>query len=477
MSEQLSSFEAKQDQDLSIQTTEIPGLLVVNKKVRHDARGWFMEAWQREEMLRAGLPDLGPVQMNISHNDVRGTLRGIHTEPWDKYVGIINGKAFVAFVDLREGPSFSKTHYQEIDPSVSVFVPRGVGNSYLTLTDNLDYAYLVNAHWRPGVAYPALRYNDPTVSIPWPLPEHELLPSDKDRSTPFLNDVEPIKPRKSLILGAGGQLGIALGQVIENVDAFTRAELDITDAARLEALDWNAYDNIVNAAAYTKVDLAETPEGSREAWRINADAVSAMAQAAAAHGKTFVHYSSDYVFDGLEPLYTEDAIPHPLSVYGMSKAAGDIAAQAVTRRYIVRSSWVVGEGNNFVRTMVKRAVQGLPTSVVHDQFGRLTFAEDMARATHHLLNELPEYGTYNVTGEGERTTWFIIAKRVFELVGADTSLVTPVTTQEYFAGKTSIAPRPTHSTLDTAKIRATGFTAPDWQDSLIAYVDKELTNT
>ena len=150
----------------SLETTPIPGLVVVRLDRRDDARGFFKENWQREKMLAIGLPDFGPVQNNVSFNADRGVTRGIHTEPWDKFVSLATGRIFGAWVDMREGETFGATFTLEMDTAVAVFVPRGVGNSYQVLEDATAYTYLVNEHWRPGVAYPALALDDPTRRHP-----------------------------------------------------------------------------------------------------------------------------------------------------------------------------------------------------------------------------------------------------------------------------------------------------------------------
>ena len=174
-----------------VEITPIPGLLVLRLDVHEDARGWFKENWQREKMIALGLPDFGPVQNNVSFNATRGATRGIHTEPWDKFVSVATGRVFAAWVDMREGPTFGTTFTVEMDPSVAVFVPRGVGNSYQTLEDATTYTYLVNEHWRPGTAYPALALDDATVAIAWPIPLAEAEISDKDRANPSLAAVVP----------------------------------------------------------------------------------------------------------------------------------------------------------------------------------------------------------------------------------------------------------------------------------------------
>ena len=234
------------EKDLSVAETGIGGLKVVDLAVHGDSRGWFKENWQRAKMTALGIPDLKVVQNNISYNDSRGVTRGIHAEPWDKFISVAHGSVF---------------------------------------------------------------------------------------------------------------------------------------------------------GAYTAVDRAETPEGRAIAWKANATGPALLARTCAEHGITLVHVSSDYVFDGTAEVHTEDEPLSPLSVYGQTKAAGDIAVAGCPRHYIMRSSWVIGEGHNFVKTM-----KGLSdrvadpedklaqVTVVDDQLGRLTFTRDMAAAIFHVL------GTHAPTG-------------------------------------------------------------------------------
>ena len=455
--------------------TPIPGLVVFDLPVHGDNRGWFKENWQREKMLAAGLPDFGPVQNNISFNVQVGTTRGIHAEPWDKWVSVATGRIFGAWVDLREGASFGAVYTVEIDPSRAIYVPRGVANSYQTLEPDTAYTYLVNDHWSPDAEYSFLNLADETVAIPWPIPLDEVEISTKDRAHPRLVDVTPIAPKKVLILGAGGQLGRALRAEYgehPHIEYATRADLDVTSDTLATARQWRSYDTIINASAYTAVDAAETPEGRIASWAANTTAVAQLARVASENGITLVHVSSDYVFDGESPgPYTEAAPLSPLGVYGQTKAAGDAAASTAPRHYVVRTSWVIGDGNNFVRTMASLAERGINPRVVNDQIGRLTFASDLARGIRHLLTVKPAYGTYNLTGGGESHSWASVAREVFALTGHDPERVTGVTTHEYFAKAAGpVAPRPRDSMLDTAKIEATGFTPENSSDALQAYL-------
>ncbi|GLJ61148.1 dTDP-4-dehydrorhamnose reductase [Microbacterium barkeri] len=460
---------------LAVTDTPIPGLVVLDLPVHGDARGWFKENWQREKMTALGLPDFGPVQNNISFNDKPGTTRGIHAEPWDKYVSVATGRIFGAWVDLREGPTFGAVFTAELDPSKAIFVPRGVGNSYQTLEPDTAYVYLVNDHWSPDAAYSFLNLADETVAIDWPIPLSDVEISDKDRTHPRLADVVPIPPRKTLVLGANGQLGRALRALLgdrPDIEYATRADLDLASPDLDTARPWRDYDVIVNAAAHTAVDHAETPEGRTQAWAANATGVAALARIATEHRCTLVHISSDYVFDGTSDApYPEDAPLSPLGVYGQTKAAGDAIVQTVPRHYLIRTSWVIGDGRNFVTTMASLAERGIDPSVVADQTGRLTFTDDLAAGIHHLLTTRAPYGTYNLTGSGQPATWAQIAQSVFTLTGHDPARITPVTTDAYYATATGpIAPRPRNSVLDLAKITATGHTPADHTDRLAAYL-------
>ncbi|MFT4211426.1 MAG: dTDP-4-dehydrorhamnose reductase [Microbacterium sp.] len=460
---------------LAITETPIPGLVVFDLPVHGDSRGWFKENWQREKMLPLGLPDFGPVQNNISFNDAVGTTRGIHAEPWDKYVSVATGRIFGAWVDLREGPSFGAVYTTELDPSKAIYVPRGVGNSYQTLEPDTAYTYLVNDHWSPDAAYSFLNLADETAAIEWPIPLDRVEISEKDQNHPRLSGVTPIPPKRILVTGANGQLGRALREEFGDVpwvEYATRDALDIAGTELDGARRWRDYGTIINAAAYTAVDRAETAQGRAEAWAGNVTALANLARVATAHGITLVHVSSDYVFDGTkEGPYTETDPVSPLGVYGQTKAAGDAIAATVPRHYIIRTSWVIGDGNNFVRTMASLAERGVDPKVVDDQTGRLTFTSTIAAAIHHLLDARAAYGVYNVTNDGEPQSWYDIARAVFELTGHDVRRVSPVSTADYFANAAGpVAPRPANSVLDVSTLVATGYTPTTAGDELSRYL-------
>jgi dTDP-4-dehydrorhamnose 3,5-epimerase len=279
---------------------------------------------------------------------------------------------------------------------------------------------------------------------------------------------------KFFIVGANGQLGRALQAQYPKAQTADIDELDITNRESVLQYDWSNVSVILNAAAYTNVDGAESAEGRVAAWNVNACAVSYLAEAAREHDLTLVHISTDYVFDGSKDVHTEDEPFSPLSVYGASKAAGDIIVNGVPKHYILRTSWVIGEGKNFVRTMLGLGQKGVSPSVVSDQIGRLTFTTELVRAIDHLLTKQSPPGTYNVSNDGEAASWADITRTIFELAGFKDMTVTDTTTAEYFAGKEGIAPRPLQSTLSLGKLHATGFASRSWQDDLTEYIKKEL---
>ena len=229
--------------------------------------------------------------------------------------------------------------------------------------------------------------------------------------------------------------------------------------------DWTQYSAIINAAAFNDVNGAEG-DGRNGAWAVNALGPAKLAQIAARYDLTLVNVSTDYVFGGTADVHTEDEAPSPLSVYGASKAAGEAATAACPRHYVVRTSWVFGDGGNFMATMARLARENASPQVVSDQRGRPTWAEDLARGIVHLLDSGAEYGVYNITSGGDTASRDEIAMAVFIACGGDPSSVQPVTTAQYQQAFGPEAPRPAESTLALDKIEATGFKPTNWRAAL-----------
>jgi dTDP-4-dehydrorhamnose reductase len=270
-----------------------------------------------------------------------------------------------------------------------------------------------------------------------------------------------------LVTGAAGMLGtdvVAAASAAHEVVAFTRAELDITDADAVRAAVRDTQpDAVINCAAYTNVDAAETDEDA--ATRINGDGAGHLAAAAAEAGAHIVHVSTDYVFGGdATSPYPEDAPTGPIGAYGRSKLAGELAVSsaAPAAHSIVRSAWVFGpHGKNFVDTMLRLAVDRDELTVVDDQLGCPTYTGHLARALITVAETRPN-GILHVAGGG-RCTWRDLAVATFAAAGLDVT-VHPTTTAAFGAP----APRPAYSVLGSTRSDAPSL--PSWQDGLKAHL-------
>ena len=253
----------------------------------------------------------------------------------------------------------------------------------------------------------------------------------------------------------------------DEVRAVTRAELDVTDAAAVDKVVAEfAPDVIVNAAAYTAVDAAESDEPA--AYQVNARGPAVLAGTLARRGGRLVHVSTDYVFAGdAERPYEVDDPTEPRSVYGRTKLAGEQAVQQLLPEsaYVVRTAWVYGAaGRNFVKTMVAMERTRPTIQVVDDQRGAPTWSADLARGLVELARSDAPAGVYHCTGSGD-TTWFGLTQAIFAEVDADPARVEPTTTDAF----PRPAPRPAYSVLSHASWGAAGLTPmPHWRDALHA---------
>jgi dTDP-4-dehydrorhamnose reductase len=276
-----------------------------------------------------------------------------------------------------------------------------------------------------------------------------------------------------LITGGNGQLGMALRELSPGAKITDSSDLDITDSDSLDNYNWEGIETIINAAGYTNVDGAETPEGKLAAWEVNDEAVGNLAEIAKTRNLLLVHISTAYVFDGTKKIYTEEDAPNPQGEYAKSKAAGDEKAAQAPKHIIVRTDSVIGDGKNFVRTMLGLAEKGVSPTVVADQIIRPTFTAELARAIKFLIDKPAESGIYNLTNEGEPVSWADFTRAIFKEAGFNLE-VTDTTLEKYSSSKTGVAPRPLNSVLDLAKIESIGFTPRDWRADLSEYIKKEL---
>ena len=279
---------------------------------------------------------------------------------------------------------------------------------------------------------------------------------------------------KILITGANGMLAKSVISKLKSDN-----ELICTDADKLDITNKEAVvsaveklnpEYIINCAAYTAVDKAE--ENYDLAEKVNADGPGNLAYAANLVGATLVHISTDYVFSGeldVQKSYKETDEVGPVTVYGITKLHGEEQVQKNTDKYyIFRTAWLYGDGNNFVRTMLKLGKEKEEVSVVADQHGSPTYAEDLASIIAEAINKKIPYGIYHSTNQGF-TTWYEFTKKIYELAKIDCK-IKPVTSEEFVRP----AKRPKNSQLSKEKLLKENISIPSWEDGLARYLKKEL---
>ena len=276
-----------------------------------------------------------------------------------------------------------------------------------------------------------------------------------------------------IITGANGQLGLELSKQLSRNKEY---EVICTDIEELNIVDINSVNKVIskykpgvviNCASHTAVDLCETD--IENAYKINAIGPRNLAIACEKVNAKFVQVSTDYVFDGnIDRPYREDDNTCPNSIYGSSKLMGEkFTKEFCSRHFIVRTAWLYGEGNNFVRTMLKLSETNKEINVVNDQFGSPTSTVDLAKAIIELIHT-EHYGTYHGTCEG-KCSWYDFAQKIFEIRNIDIK-VNPVTSEEY----KRTAPRPTYSVLDNFMLKLVGLNSfRNWEDALIEYLNEE----
>ena len=285
---------------------------------------------------------------------------------------------------------------------------------------------------------------------------------------------------KILITGANGMLASSVKKRLANGN-----ELICTDVSDLDITDLEAVKNkvaeikpeyIINCAAYTAVDKAE--DNYDIADKINGDGPKNLAIAAKEEDATLIHISTDYVFNGdldVSKTYSEEDAVGPVTVYGKTKLHGEQGVQEnADKYYIFRTAWLYGEGNNFVRTMLKLGKTKDELNVVADQHGSPTYAEDLANIIAEAIEKKIPYGIYHTTNQ-EFTTWYDFTKKIFELANISCK-VNPVTTEKYIElMNIKQAKRPKNSQLSKEKILSQGISIPNWEDGLKRYLKVELS--
>jgi len=291
---------------------------------------------------------------------------------------------------------------------------------------------------------------------------------------------------KAAIIGANGQLGVDLCRALAaqgvEIAPLTHRDLDVSDAAQVDRiLESSRPDVVISTAAYHKVDECEKQPG--QSFAVNAIGPLHLARACCRLDALLVHFSTDYVFDGKQQRpYTESDLPGPLSVYAVSKLAGECMVPFNCRRYfVIRTCGLygvagsAGKGGNFVETMLKKAAEHAPIRVVNDQVLTPTFTGDLAEVVSQIIRpdaygRTDAYGLYHITAEGQ-CSWYEFARKIFELEKLAVDLQ-PVSTAEFY----SPVQRPAYSVLSKQKLNRLGLTMPKWEEGLARYLAARRTS-
>lgn len=285
---------------------------------------------------------------------------------------------------------------------------------------------------------------------------------------------------KILITGANGMLAKSVRTRLADKHELICtdvADLDITNLEMVtDFINREKPEYIINCAAYTAVDKAEEVDYTL-VEKINGEGPKNLAKAAQQIGATLIHISTDYVFNGdldVAKAYRETDEVEPVTVYGRTKLQGEKEVQKNTNQYyIFRTAWLYGDGNNFVRTMLKLGQQKEEISVVCDQHGSPTYAEDLANIIAEAIEKKIPYGIYHATNEGF-TTWDEFTRKIFEISNISCN-VNSVTTDQYIEMMKIVqAKRPKNSQLSKQKLAEQGIIVPTWEDALKRYLEIEL---
>lgn len=277
-----------------------------------------------------------------------------------------------------------------------------------------------------------------------------------------------------LVTGGDGQLGRALRRLLPEATVLGRRDLDVSDIASVgSAFEKHRPLLVINAAAYTKVDAAESDPD--RAYAVNAVGPANLADYCRKTDARLVQVSTDYVFAGAKTgVYLEDDETRPMSVYGKSKLEGESAALANVDNLVVRTSWVFGDGFNFIKTIVSLAASRDHLTVVADQWGLPTYAEDLAPALVALAAHRSARGIFHVAGSGPAATWAEVAEVALGAVDAKTEVHRTSTAEYYSAKQGPIAPRPANSVLDCTKALSIGVGLRPWRQAVVRYVNDFL---
>ena len=461
--------------NMTIEKQLLQGVLLITPPVFADNRGWFTESYTQYKFAENGIPAKF-IQDNHSYSTQKGVLRGIHFQrdpkAQSKLVRCTRGAILDVAVDLRRGSdTYGKSVVVELSAEnyKQLFIPKGFGHGFVTLTDDVEVQYKVDEYYSKEHDG-GIRFDDPELDIDWGVGNPIL--SEKDTKLPLLKDAAPGFGLRVLVTGVNGQLGYDVIKQLETLGLTAKGvdieDFDITDKNQVRdyLTSWMP-DAVVHCAAYTAVDKAE--DEKEKCSDINIEGTRNIAEVCRDLDAKMIYISTDYVFDGKgKDPHQEDAPPAPINYYGYSKEAGErIVRELVERYFIIRTSWVYGKnGTNFVKTMLQLAGKRKSLTVVDDQIGSPTYTRDLANLICDML-QTRKYGTYHGVNEGY-CSWYEFACEIFRKEGVDVT-VTPVPSEAY----PTKAKRPVNSRLGKKLLVQNGFNRlPDWQDALDRYLSE-----
>lgn len=460
---------------MKITKTQFKGLLIVETDIYEDNRGWFTESYTKNKFIDQGI-DVDFIQDNQSYSAVKGTLRGIHFQinpkAQSKIIRCTRGAIIDTVVDLRKGSdSYRKWFSIELSAEnrKQLFVPKGFGHAFLTLTDDVEVQYKVDEYYSKEHDR-SIKYDDPEIGINWGIKNPIL--SEKDLNAPLLRDSDANFSIKVLVTGVNGQLGYDVVKRLNELEIMvlgtTRDDFDITNHKETVdfILDYKP-DVVIHCAAYTAVDNAEDEQ--EKCYAINVEGTRNVAEACKKIDAKMVYISTDYVFDGKgsEP-HQENKATNPLNYYGYSKDQGEkVVRKLLDKHFIIRTSWIYGKnGNNFVKTMLRLAETKDEINVVDDQIGAPTYTKDLAVLICDMI-QTTRYGTYHGVNEGY-CSWYEFSKAIFLKKQIDIK-VNRISTDKY----PTKAKRPLNSRLSKKELDNNGFERlPLWEDALDRYLEE-----
>ncbi len=419
--------------------TTIEGAFLIEPEVYGDERGFFYESYNAEKFAALGIED-EMKQANHSKS-AKGVLRGMHYQyapkAVSKLVRCTKGRIWDAVVDMRQdSPTYKQWFGVELteENKKMLYVPAGCAHGFYCLEDS-EFQYLLGHNVYAQELDGRFSWDDPEIGIQWPLMGPPTLSARDQERVSFASVVDRVnaKPPKVMITGAQGSLGTALCKEFESagyeVLATDRETLDITKQPEVFTyITEHKPDLIINAAANNMLEEIEKPEVYPNAYAVNAQGPGYLAQSAAAVGVPFVHYSTEYVFDGQRELgYREEDMPNPLSKYAETKASGERYVQrAGGQYYIFRVSKLFGPPGtsdhvktSFVDLMLRLAAEKPSLQITHEGKGNPTYTPHIATQTRALLEGGLAPGIYHMVSDGPAVTPYEFAEEIFAVAGVD----------------------------------------------------------